>query len=175
MVERLLCKQEVRGSIPLGSTKSSPADSENQIQEYAVFMSEIQSRVKRFYDEIWNDKNFQAADELLSENVLFRGSLGSNLHGRTEFLDYVSFVTRALSGYHCEIDDIVSEGPTAAVKMTFSGLHVGDFLGHSPTLKTVEWQGAAFFTEKDGKFTDIWVLGDLYALMKMLGEQSQQK
>ena len=138
-------------------------------------MSDTQQLVRRFYEEIWNNQNFHAAGELLAENLLFRGSLGATTHGRFEFIDYVKFVTTGLSSYHCHINDLVSEGSRAAAKMTFSGVHTGDFLGHSPTQQPVKWDGAAFFTQKSGQLVDIWVLGDLYSLTQLLREQANKE
>lgn len=136
-------------------------------------MSGVEDLVRRFYDEIWNNQDFRVAEELLDERLSFRGSLGPTLHHRSDFLDYVGSVTQALSGYHCQVDELLSEGARAAAKMTFSGVHVGNFLGYAPTHKGVQWHGAAFFREKGGRLVDIWVLGDLHALTQLLEEQAR--
>lgn len=135
-------------------------------------MSVVQLLVRRFYDEMWNQQELSIAEELLSEDLSFRGSLGPDLYGRLQFLDYVTSVTQALSGYHCEIKELVTEESRAAAKMSFSGIHVANFLGYSPTHQFVEWNGAAFFTERRGKLNDIWVLGDLFNLTQLLEKQS---
>ena len=135
-------------------------------------MADIQSLVRRFYAEIWNQRNFPAAEELVAEDVTFRSSLGQSHRGRSEFLDYVTSVTQALSNYRCEIQELVSEESRAAAKMTFSGIHAGNFLGYPPTHQIVEWSGAAFFTESNGQLSDIWVLGDLFSLTQLLEDLS---
>ncbi|MDF2703041.1 MAG: hypothetical protein K0S10_1987 [Rubrobacteraceae bacterium] len=38
--------------------------------------------IERFYQELWNRWNLTVADEIVSEDVRFRGSLGSTLEGR---------------------------------------------------------------------------------------------
>jgi predicted ester cyclase len=120
--------------------------------------------VHRFYDELWNDRNLAVADEILVPDVTFRGSLGSVRNGRKELCDYVREVTSALANYRCRIDALVVEERSAAARMTFSGDHVGAFLGRSPTGKSVRWSGAAFFEADDIAIRDIWVLGDLVGL-----------
>jgi len=77
-------------------------------------------------------------------------------------------VTTALSEYRCDVEELVAQGPSAAAKVRFSGLHSGDFLGYSPTGRRVEWMGAAFFVEADDMLRDIWVLGDLANLQTQL-------
>lgn len=39
--------------------------------------SQNEAVVRRFYDELWNDWQLDLADEILSETLRFRGSLGT--------------------------------------------------------------------------------------------------
>jgi predicted ester cyclase len=128
----------------------------------------LDALVHRFYDELWNDKDLAVVDEILAPDVRFRGSLGSARNGRDEFCAYVREVTSALANYRCRIDALVVEDRSAAARMTFSGDHVGEFLGRSPTGKRVGWSGAAFFEADDIVIRDIWVLGDLVGLYAQL-------
>lgn len=77
-------------------------------------------------------------------------------------------VTTALADYRCDVEELVAEGPSAAAKVRFSGIHSGDFLGYPPTGRRVEWMGAAFFVEVGDMLRDIWVLGDLANLRAQL-------
>ena len=38
--------------------------------------------IERFYHELWNRWGLAAADEIVSEEIRFRGALGSTLEGR---------------------------------------------------------------------------------------------
>lgn len=125
--------------------------------------------VGRFYDQLWNRVDLAIAAEILHPDVSFRGSVGVGAVGRAEVCNYVSMVTTALSGYRCDVETLIAEGPSAAARVRFSGVHVGDFLGHAPTGRHVEWIGAASFVEEEGMLRDIWVLGDLDSLRRQLG------
>ena len=124
-----------------------------------------------FYDRIWNAGDLAAASELLSEDMVFRGSLGAELRGRAAFLGYVQAVRGALSGYRCDILECVAEGPRAFAKMRFSGTHAAPFRGYPPTGLILEWQGAALFRIDGSTIADLWVLGDLAALDAMLARK----
>ena len=50
--------------------------------------------VERFYHELWNAWDLSVADEILVENVRFRGTLGSTLEGLAAFKGYVETVRR---------------------------------------------------------------------------------
>lgn len=124
--------------------------------------------VDAFYARIWNDGALDAASALLADAFVFRGSLGAELRGRDQFLDYVRMVRSALAGYRCDILDCVSEGDRAFARMRFSGTHVGVFRGFAPTHQPVEWAGAALFRFEHDRIAELWVLGDLSGLDAML-------
>lgn len=131
-------------------------------------MVTVRDLVFLFYEKLWNEIDFAIADEVLHPDVTFRGSVGVGATGRQEVCDYVRMVTTALSGYRCDVEQIVVEGASAAARVRFSGLHTGDFLGFPPTGRHVEWIGAAFFVGDEDTLRNIWVLGDLDSLRAQL-------
>lgn len=124
--------------------------------------------VDAFYSRIWNGGDLDAASSLLTDTFVFRGSLGTELHGREPFLGYVRMVRAALDEYRCDILDCVSEADRAFARMRFSGKHVGMFRGFAPTHEPVEWAGAALFRFERDRIAELWVLGDLASLDAML-------
>jgi predicted ester cyclase len=105
---------------------------------------------------------------VLHPDVTFRGSLGSERCGRPAFAEYLTSVTTALGAYRCDIEHLVVEGPSAAARMTFSGVHRAPFLGYPATGRRVAWAGAAFFAFDGELVRDLWVLGDLDGLHRQL-------
>ena len=140
---------------------------------YCCFMAQVSDLVKLFYEQFWNQKNFEIANEILDQQINFRGSLGSAMVGRAKVCDYVKDVTTSLADYHCDIQELVVEGEKASAKVLFTGIHVGEFMGYEPTQKEVSWLGTAFFESSNGVLTNIWVLGDLVGLRSKL-EQNRQ-
>lgn len=119
--------------------------------------------VEAFYARIWNAGQ-EYVDDLLTDDFVFRGSLGAKTTGRPAFMEYVYRVRGSLAQYHCEILACVTEHPQAFARMRFSGLHVAPFRGFEPTGKPVHWEGAALFTFRDEAIASLWVLGDLAGL-----------
>ncbi len=132
----------------------------------------VRELVRLFYNELWNRINLGIAEEILHQDVSFRGSIGVGARGRREVCDYILMVTTALSNYRCEIQSLIIEGDRAAAKVRFAGIHSGEFLGHSPTGRKVEWTGVAFFVADGHTLCDIWVLGDLESLRSQLGSSA---
>ena len=129
----------------------------------------------RFYDDIWNRRDYTAIPEVLSPSLTFRGSLGSVRAGHDAFRDYVEEVTTALGNYRCDVVALVADDKMVAARMMFSGTHDGRFMGYDPTSLPVEWAGAAFFTfDPDGLVADLWVLGDRHGLHRQLSNAAAQ-
>ena len=130
----------------------------------------IAELVRRFYRDVWDAHDPSAVAELLSPDFRFRGSLGKESVGLEAFAEYVDSVHESLGDYHCEIEEMVSEGDRCFARMTFSGVHRGVFLGYPPTGQEISWAGAALFEAREGKLSKLWVLGDLETLRTRLDE-----
>jgi steroid delta-isomerase-like uncharacterized protein len=132
------------------------------------------SLVRRYYDEMWNTWNFALADELLTEDICFRGSLGAEMKGRPAFCQYMLRVQSAFPDFHNEIEQLVTEGDQVVVRLKYTGTHRGEILGIQPSGKTIGYAGAAFFRVRDGRVAEGWVLGDLATLLGQLGAPAFQ-
>jgi predicted ester cyclase len=133
----------------------------------------VHKLVSEFYARVWNAGERAALDDLLSDGFTFQGSLGPEVAGRDAFWQMVTMVRGALSDYHCEILDCVSEDTCAFAKMKFSGQHTGPFRGHAPTGLMAAWHGAALFHFDGDRIAKIWVLSDTTALDAMLAANAE--
>jgi steroid delta-isomerase-like uncharacterized protein len=126
--------------------------------------------VRRFYGELWNAWQLCVANEIVSEAIRFRGSLGSTLVGREEFKGYVETVRTAFPDWHNQIDEILALDDRVVTRMTWTGTHRGRLGDIEPTGARVEYRGAAFFQLSDGLIEEAWVVGDTQELWRALGE-----
>jgi len=131
-------------------------------------MNIYEEKVRTFYSEIWDEKNYATISNILHEDFSFRGSLGQEKYGHEGFKEYVSYVHSALSNYKCNIEELVSQTGKVFAKMTFTGIHDSEFMNYPATNKQVSWAGAALFTFSGKKISNVWVLGDLKSLEKQL-------
>lgn len=129
--------------------------------------------VASFYLDIWELCDRGVADEILSADLRFRGSLGFEKHGVDEFWEYVEFIHKALGDYKCTTVDLVHAEDRVAARVIFKGMHIGEFFGFAPTGKAIEWSGGAFFTIIEDQITDLWVLGDIDAIKDQLSRQAR--
>ena len=126
--------------------------------------------VRRFYDELWNRWRLAIADEIVSETLRFRGSLGTVCNGREELKRYVEGVRAAFPDWHNRVDEIVAVDDRVVTRMTWSGTHRGPLGDVEPTGAAVEYSGAAFFRLTGGSIEEAWVVGDTQELWRALGK-----
>jgi steroid delta-isomerase-like uncharacterized protein len=124
--------------------------------------------VERFYHEVWNRADEAVAREILHAEFAFRASLGPEHHGPEGFITYMRAVHAALGEFCCIIEDVVEAPGRAVARMTFTGLHRGEFFGVPPTGRRITWTGAAFFAADGRQITSLWVLGDIDAVKRQL-------
>jgi steroid delta-isomerase-like uncharacterized protein len=125
--------------------------------------------VRRFYDELWNAWKLELIDELVAEDVRFRGSLGTTVSGREAFRKYVEGVRQAFPDWHNAIDELLVIGDRVVTRMTWTGTHRGELSGMTPTGAVVRYVGAAFFRMDEGVIVEVWVVGDTQELWKSIG------
>lgn len=124
--------------------------------------------VQRFYQELWNEWRLDVATEIVASDLRFRGSLGSSLVGREDFLAYMEGVRGAFPDWHNRIDEIIASDDRVVTRMTWSGTHRGPLGEIEPTDAHVEYCGAAFFRLAGGMIEEAWVVGDTQELWRAL-------
>jgi steroid delta-isomerase-like uncharacterized protein len=132
----------------------------------------LQTQVRRFYAELWNQCRFELADELLAPDLEFRGSLGTEVRGRDGLVEYARGIRAAFPDFHNEVRELVADERqrAAAARLRYSGRHEGALLGVAPTGRRITYAGAAFFRFDDrARMVRGWVLGDLAHLLGQLG------
>ncbi len=124
--------------------------------------------IGRFYSDMWNQFDKSLFPELLAEDIRFRGSLGQSALGWGEFGQYVDYIHNAFPDFKNYVEDVVTERDKSFARLTYRGTHQGEVFGIPPTHKAIEYAGAALFHFRNGKISEVWVLGDIYGLLQQL-------
>jgi steroid delta-isomerase-like uncharacterized protein len=132
-------------------------------------VNEAERLIEQFFEGLWNRDEPGLPDRILSDDLHFRGTLGSEASGREQFLAYVAGVRSAFPDWHCRIEEIIDAGDRAAARMTFSGTHRGELRGLAPTGRRVSYPGVTLFRFERGRIAEVWALGDTQQLWSDLG------
>lgn len=124
--------------------------------------------VQRIMDEIVNEGNFDAADELMVEGFIDHGPMGDT-SGREEFKQMVGQFRAAVPDLHCEVSNLILEGDLVAWLVHTTGTHTGDQLGFPATGKPFETVSANMGRFRDGQATEHWSEQGMFPMLMQLG------
>jgi steroid delta-isomerase-like uncharacterized protein len=126
--------------------------------------------IETWYYRMWNRWDKSTFEEILIPDIAFRASLGQVKRGYDGLAEYMDFIHTAFPDFTNHIEDIISERDKAFARLTYTGTHAGEIFGIGPTHKHVSYAGAAVFSFVDEKIREVWVLGDVYGLLRQLKE-----
>jgi len=139
-------------------------------------MSEEQNKaiVLRFYDELWNERNFNVADELFAadcmthqlqsgaETVAVARNPEAVKHHVAEWLD-------GFPDLRFSVEQMLVEGERVMTQSVMRGTHTGVWLGIAPTNKEVSVRLSVIHRVADGKIVEDWVLVEALGFFQQLG------
>jgi predicted ester cyclase len=125
-----------------------------------VTLGENKTIVRRFLEEVFNERNFSVVDELVSDS--------STDEAEQSLVMYL--VLQGFPDFRVNIERMVAEDDKVAVLSTFGGTHTRTFMGIKPTGKGVLGRKIDIFTIRGGKIVNILYNIDVFqSLMIPLG------
>ena len=125
--------------------------------------------IRRFVEEVQNQKNWDAFDELNSSdfvNLSAPPGVPNDKEGGKMFLG--AFIN-AFPDSYVTIEDMIAEGDQVVTKKTFTGTHTGEFSGIPPTGNRVSIQYVDIMRVRDGQIVEHWLSMDQLSFMQQLG------
>lgn len=130
---------------------------------------ENKAAIKRAYDELWNQRNIDVVDELVTEGFVNHAAPPDRQRGRQGLKDVVRMFESAFPDFRYEVEDVIAEGEKVAVRDVFRGTHQGNFMGIPATGKRVTMQAIHIYRFSEGKLAEHWVARDDLGMMQQLG------
>jgi steroid delta-isomerase-like uncharacterized protein len=122
-------------------------------------MTDAKHIIRRYYAELWNEWSPRALDDLISPDIVFRGSIGTAVRGIEEFRAYVNRIRNAFPDFQNRVDELIGEGTSVAARLTYTGTHRGEILGFRGSGARISYPGIAVFHVSDGKVGEGQVFG----------------
>ena len=124
----------------------------------------------RFGDEVLNNKNLSAIDEIAAEDFVELDPLPGQAPGREglkAFLATVSFP--AFPDQRWVTDEQITEGDKVVSRFTMYGTHRAAFMGIPATGRHIAVKGVVIDRVIDGKWKDSRLLMDTLSVLQQLG------
>ena len=131
--------------------------------------------VRRWFEEVWNQKREDAIDAMYHRQGKAHGfpDAQSVLVGPEEFKKIHRNFLGAFPDLQVKIEDLVAESDRVAVRWTITMTHRGDHLGFPASGKTAHLEGSSFVIVKNGMILEGWNQMEMQGLFQYLRSESE--
>jgi steroid delta-isomerase-like uncharacterized protein len=127
--------------------------------------------VLEYYERL-NRGDLAGAEELFSDDCVVTVA-DASLDRR----EYFALLDSWLTGFpdlRNAVEEVVSEGPTVAVRTTWEGTHQAAFVGIPSSGRRVRYSSFSFSRVEGGRITERRLLANLFGVLQQLGDLSFQ-
>jgi steroid delta-isomerase-like uncharacterized protein len=133
--------------------------------------------VRRWWDELWNQRRYDVAEELLApdfvvhvrwSNPAFSGP--SDVPGIQPSKDVVKRWATSFPDFHVSIEELMEGGDFVVCVHTFSGTDLGKIEGRPgpPTGKPFSMPGITVMRVQGDKIQEAWTCWDIVSMMQQI-------
>lgn len=152
------------------SDSSNPSTGKASDKNEKEHAEEHRALFSRWFEELWNKKNYAITKELVDDNFTAHGAGGQDIkQGPDGVAGMVKVWHQAFPDGHMTMDDIITEGEFSTIRMTFRGTHTGDFYGVAPSNKKVEVTSIGIDRVVEGKIREGWGELNMLGMMQQMG------
>jgi predicted ester cyclase/ketosteroid isomerase-like protein len=160
---------------------SNKADATEVLPGRAALQKELDKNIKahaeehralfsRWFEELWNKKNYAITQELVAPEFTAHGAGGQDIkQGPDGVAGMVKIWHQAFPDGHMTMDDIITEGEMSTIRMTFRGTQTGEFYGVPASNKPVEVTSIGIDRVVKGKITEGWGELNMLGMMQQMG------
>ena len=125
--------------------------------------------VRRYYDVILNQRDFDRFEEVASPNFIGHRS-SMEVRGSEGLKAQMDMFVTAFPDIYYEIEEMICEEDKVTVHFRAPGTQNGEFAGIPPTGKKVEWRGNMIYRLEDGRVAELLSYLNDYDLIRELQE-----
>ena len=131
---------------------------------------ENKALVRRFFEEIWNNKNIDVADQLIADDHINHDPASPmEVRGPDGFKQLARMYIAAHPDLRFTIEDQIAEGDMVVTRWTASGTQQGPLMGLPPTGKHATVSGIQTDRIAGGKLQESWVNWDTLGMLQQIG------
>lgn len=117
----------------------------------------------------WNDRDYDAVDDLYAGDATYRDPMGEVYHDRASYKEYMETVLSAFPDFHVDVKGVAETDDGVYCRYTFSGTMEGPFRGFEPTGESFDLHGIAWSRIEDGRIVESWNATNTMAMARQLG------
>jgi steroid delta-isomerase-like uncharacterized protein len=137
-------------------------------------LQENKDAIRNFWNEVFNNKKLELIDSLFTEDYVYHGAAGQDIHGREGLKQFLNMYFNAFPDIHAEIEDIFGEDDKVVSRVMCRGTHQGELMGMPATGKQVAIRVICTNSFSGQKIVEDWELPDLFGMLQQLGAMSRE-
>ena len=118
--------------------------------------------------DAFNAGDFDACAARLSPDFVMNLAGLPPMPGPDVWRQGVDVIKRGFPDLQAQIDGIVAAGDQVAVRLTFRGTHLGEYLGMTATGRSIEYVSHEFYRIADGLIAEEWICSDTATMFGQL-------
>jgi predicted ester cyclase len=131
---------------------------------------EAKEIIRRWNEEGWSGGRYELAHEIISPNMVVHGAGGQTVGmGPDGLIDLIRTWRTAFPDGHMEIDDLIVEGDTVAIRNTWYGTQQAEFYGVPASGNAVAVTSVGIDRVQEGLVTEGWGELDMVGMMQQMG------
>ena len=130
--------------------------------------AENEALVRRWYEDLCNQRRLEVADEIISDDHAYRDPQAPAGRGPDGVKELVRPYQEALDG-HWDVQDVFSSGAMVCVRWIGTGTHNGELMGLAPTGKSVRVDALSTHRVSGGKIAETWTVWDTLGMLQQIG------
>ncbi|WP_339366879.1 ester cyclase [Calothrix sp. 336/3] len=130
-----------------------------------------QEVIDKFVELLWNQRQFDLADELFLDNFIARPFAHQPMWdgtGAESMKHHIHGWLEGLPDLQMQPLNVMVQGNQSFVRWEITGTHKGFLYGLPPTGKIIKGKGITFFEVENGKILELQTLFDALGLMQQL-------
>lgn len=124
--------------------------------------------INYFIEEVINNQNLAAADEIVAVDFIEHVPFPGQEQGREGLKFVLASMFVGFPDMKWTVNEQIGEGETVVTRFTWTGSHLGSFMGIPPTNNSVEVWGVVIDVVRDGWFSESRIIMDTVSLLKQL-------
>jgi steroid delta-isomerase-like uncharacterized protein len=130
--------------------------------------------VRRFYQEIWNERNLTVADEIFAPDCVThqlssRAAIETAPRDPATVKHHVAEWVNSFPDLRFEVEELLADGDRVVSRCVMHGAHKADWHGIAPTGREVTIRMMVIHRIADGQIAEDWVLVESLGFFQQLG------
>lgn len=137
-------------------------------------VEENKTIVRRLIEEVWNQGNLAAVDEIISKSDIEEMPSPPHPLGQREYKEWVAYTRTVFPDFHFTVESMIAEEDRVMVRMTWRGTQKAECrtvlgIDIAPTGRSVAVAEFSEFHLSNGKIVEYWYLQDALGMLEQLG------